>query len=292
MTINCLSPRLERNKDEIVDIITNQFGIKSPEDFKKYYDKKIEEGVTLEEIELLSPDNIDNNAFWSYLDKEFPRSICNIVSKEPLTQAQINHWNGRLALQCGVMNEIFNHSLLSPQSCSILEIGAGHGAISFIVQSLLLSYYCAIDVVPRFGNVIKSDGYTIPEKAEDDYDFIVSCNVFQHLSMKQRHSYYKEVHRCLKVGGKFSLAIHTCEFKDRPKVCYCEEDNRSYICHYGQFTPLQDRLEIMNDLRDVGKLYWLSDCLRSDGFGAFHFIKLETDPEPPQDNPSGDNNAT
>ena len=39
-----------------------------------------------------------------------------------------------------------------------------------------MSYYCGIDVVPRYGGVIQTDGYTIPEKAEDDYDFIVSCN--------------------------------------------------------------------------------------------------------------------
>jgi len=106
---------------------------------------------------------------------------------------------------------------LSPDA-SVLEVGCGIGRIMYHVAPHCREMH-GVDIsaemlklaaknlahVPNVKLHLGS-GYDLPLPA-DEFDFVYSCRVFQHVPKNVVLNYLKEVHRVLKPGKKFALQI-------------------------------------------------------------------------------------
>ena len=72
----------------------------------------------------------------------------------------------------------------------LLEIGCGYGNLYNFLKNDC--DYSGIDVVKRFDACTLTDGNGIPKSIlNKKFDVVYSCNVFQHLSLKQKRRYLK-----------------------------------------------------------------------------------------------------
>lgn len=264
--------------NDFVDIIENKLGIKSAEDFEAYYAKKIEEGATQEEIDQLSPDNIDNQAFWRYIDEKYNKAICGARLPE-YTEESIRVVNSVLASQCGSIcflqgMDYWNKVRGNDEQWHLLEIGTGLGSGKVWFDIMKRIHYTGIDVVARIPGVIEYDGHTIPvDQLPAPFGVVYSCNVFQHLSRKQRRSYYDQIYNITAENAIFILSTQTVETSSNSGRRFVKgADGYNYICHYGQFTPVDERGEILRAVHHAGfttKQMVLNDT----GFNTFVFSK-------------------
>lgn len=248
----------------IAQIIEDQLGIKSEKDFEEYFKRKLAEGITQADIDLLDPDTIDCTEFWSYIDTRFDKSVCG-QKQEKYTRESINFANLRLAMQTGLLGWLDDYGNCVKNRVKLLEIGPGYGSIynEYKLHPDKIDYHMC-DVVPKFNGVVKSDGHRIPQKLmTNDYDIVICCNVMQHLSLRQRFNYYVQITDCLKPYGLFLVT----GMQASSLFYYIPYNNENYICHYGQFTPLQHYINAIEDIdRASGKqLYTENVSLRQDG---------------------------
>ncbi len=173
---------------------------------EEYYQKK-KNNLTQEDFDILSPDNIDNNLFWQYAatvdDSCIAGSRCTTQPRSWINKANI--W---FLEESGALSYLDKHVYYP--GMNILEIGPGFGSYR---QSLphYLSYR-AIDCCPRFNNVGSTDqAGLIPryivEYWKEQIQLIVSSNVFQHMSLKQKTQYLQDIKYSLSVGGYFVLSM-------------------------------------------------------------------------------------
>jgi len=77
------------------------------------------------------------------------------------------------------------------------------------------------------------------------FSLVVSSNTFQHLSLNQRRTYYSDIHNLLANGGVFMVNMM---MDDGSNNGGRDVEGHAYCRHYGQFTQIQTRREILEDL--------------------------------------------
>ena len=246
--------------EEIHDILTKQLGITDLKSYDKWSRQFFWTGKgpmakprrpTKEDIDLLSPDLIDNNAFWRIAEKLFKTDpVANCMGVNPMDIAEANQNNLQIYREYGFTSllDLLKHQW-SPSQIPLLEIGPGYGGFKEWVGELGGFDYYAADVYPRILGVDSTgpDGLLLPVTTDRRYAVAMSCNVFQHLSVAQRRQYYRSVYNCLMKGGFFmvSMMLDRGNDKDSPHRC---EDGHWWCRHYGQLTQVQTQEDILGDL--------------------------------------------
>jgi len=263
------------NKEQIINTIENQLCIKSEKDFGDYFNRKLQEGVTDAEVALLSPDNIDNTAFWEYLESKYNLAVCGYNLGEQFSKDNADYMNYVLAVQSGITNQlrvgIIYKDMQKKERPIVLEIGPGYGNIYSTLKGWCAEYHMC-DVYPRFDGIIKSNGHGIPEELKcRKYDHIFAFNVFQHLTHKQRLNHYRDIAELLDPLGSFAFTIQVDT--DYIKKIRNTNHNQTYICHYGQYTTIPSSVnEVKEDICSVtDKLKLIQINQRLDGFSTMVF---------------------
>lgn len=234
--------------DEIKDIILNRLGLTNLDVYNAWVQKKYETNLSQEEIDLLSPDNIDNNAFWRVAEEIFKTNpVCNGREKMHSVN-ESNIANLRYARASGILNPI---DLFKSYKLSFLEIGAGYGSLREYINTHTDFNYTGTDVYPKTHEIVscKNDGHLSEDILSKNFDMVVSSNVFQHLSEKQREKYYKDVHAILRSRGAFifNLIVDTLN-----STKMRGPDGAAYMSHYGQFTKIERQGEIVDKIISTG----------------------------------------
>lgn len=244
-----------KNADEIRRILTEELGFRTLADYKTWIEQ-VRPGIspTPERIEKLSPDKIDCRAFWRVCEELFGNDpICNTVVAPrggslpyPVeTHMDSNRTNLRFAKSFGVtafLDEFADARLKT------LEIGPGYGALKSYIETHTKHDYIGVDVVARFPGVVEAtaEGF-MPEGLVDQErglcGYVVSSNVFQHLSAKQRTRYFKDAYTLLRKGGLFIFNMRV-DTGQRPANTRDAKGN-AWCDHYGQYTliPRPDDLQ-------------------------------------------------
>lgn len=240
---------------EIKDIITKQLGLVNMAAYKLYTDQFLrgERRPTLEEIELLAPENIHNGHFWQVVEELFgPDCVANTnYGSLPNDIDEGNERNLALARMCGALNLIDNWR---HYQMPVLEIGAGYGNFKQYLKSNTAMVYTGVDVFPKIRGVYPTqpNGLLPLHLVERTFHIIYSSNVFQHLSSKQRTQYFKDIHGMLTPNGTFIFNLLVPKLP--PEQQYLAEDGKAYLRHYGQFTEVP----LYNDfIRELSSYFYI-----------------------------------
>lgn len=217
-------------------------------------------------------DNIDVVDFWKTATDNFPFfSIAG--SGDCKTPEQVNYITHSMAKNLGAIAVVDSfmkyHIEKDTNKMNMLEIGCGHGGFYNWFHQTYSEYgrYFGLDVVRLFDcdTLAIGDGYTIPDTLPAKFDFIYSINVFQHLSKKQRQSYFKEVSKKLTDDGIFVFGLYAEDLfnRDSETLWGAATENGDRLVHFlGQFTIAPTVSEIYEELGNVG----LYECnLMTDG---------------------------
>jgi len=257
-----------KQEKEIYDIIYNRLGLKNLEAYKNYCESFYKDPIRVvsqEEIDLLSPDGINNYAFWRVAEELFktdPVSNCLFKGEFSITQANRNNLD--IYLLDGII-PLIQYFQKYGYNKNIFEIGPGYGALKNWVETNTLFSYNGVDSYPKVKGIHETDenGLMKQETVElfkEKIDFCVASNVFQHLSVRQRNQYYKDVATLLSEKGIFAVS----QFHDNPNNPYCRSaDGRMWLRHYGQFTEIQKSDEIYND---IGKYFNIDSTTYKSGW--------------------------
>ena len=242
-----------KTREEIYDIIYNQLGLKDLKAYKEYADSWFKQPYripTLEEIELLNPDNIDNNAFWKIAEELFktdPVSNCQYTKEFSIQEGNRNNLN--IYLLDGVLPLLQYFQKYNAKK-NVFEIGPGYGALKNWIEANTNFGYDGVDCYPKVGGIHETEknGLMKRETVElfkERIDICVASNVFQHLSRNQRKQYYKDVSDILAPGCLFFVS----QFYAADSYPYCRSaDGKQWLRHYGQLTEVQKSEEILSDV--------------------------------------------
>jgi hypothetical protein len=202
---------------------------------------------TPEAIARLSPDVVDCRAFWKVCDDLFGSDpVCNValapeVGRLPYpieTLMDVNRMNLRLAKSFGFTAFLEENANARLQ---VLEIGPGYGSLKNFIETHTNHLYTGVDTVPRVEGVVETtqEGWLprdLVEQKKGAFSYVVSTNVFQHLSAKQRARYIEDARALLHEGGilLFNLTVDTGKL---PAYARDAEGN-AWAMHYGQYTPI------------------------------------------------------
>jgi Methyltransferase domain len=233
--------------DEIRRILVDDFGFSDLAAYRRWVEGDRAKLVpTNELIARLSPDVVDCRDFWRVCDELFTLDpVCNLavspsVGRLPYaieTRADANRMNLRFAKSFGITDFLEENA---QGRLKVFEIGTGYGSIMNFVETHTNHEYTGVDVVARVAGVTEATAQgLIPEellKREAGLQsYVVSSNVFQHMSSKQRERYYEDARTLLKRGGLFifNLCVDTGKpgyLRDAAGDAWCD--------HYGQFTAI------------------------------------------------------
>lgn len=223
-----------------------------------FYDliSKPNEILKEENIKKLSPDNINNKFFWSYIVEKFP---CYSISQYPncKNEEDVNKANLNAAIWNGSYNKITSY-IKNNNGKKILEIGPGYGNIFYaLTKDFPSCNYFAIDVNPLFyyDGLFECDGKSIPNEAGSGFGLIFSFNTFQHLSKNQRSSYYKDIYEKLELGGKFIFTNFLIYEKNRNIKNfwpYIDEKGNRYNSFLSQLTEIDEYESLADELNEIG----------------------------------------
>jgi hypothetical protein len=247
-----------KNKEEIKKVITEHFGITSGKAYQEWLVKWRENGgkASDEDLEILSPDNIDCRAFWEVCEEMFGvDGVCNTLDGTPdiTDRMQANRTNILIARNTGLLNVFETHSEYHGE---VLEIGPGYGSIKNFIEVKTRFNYIGFDVYPKISDVNATDihGY-IPKEfidaKKETFDIVISSNVFQHLSKKQREKYIEDVSILLKPGAYFLVNI---------PLTYSTSPDTRHMVLYGQFCPIPTIFEF----RDILLKHFSIACTSSE----------------------------
>ena len=176
----------------------------------------------------------------------------------------------------GILNDLLAIAATSLfyNPIDILEIGPGYGVTPFILNRFGVHFnYTSIDVNPKIATAIPCNGNgDIPDEIKNKkFNICIAHNVFQHLSIKQRLNYYKNINSLLNIGSLFILSLPCL-----PKENLIKHNNKQYICHYGQFTELQLANDVIKDVFEQSneQMRMSFFCDRSDYFASIKFRKV------------------
>ena len=241
----------------LVKQILDNLGIFDRESLAQYYNSK-KDNLTQADIDVLDPDKIDNKEFWRLATEIDRTSIVGggaVESNDNITE--LNQYNSILAKTIGIFDYIIPHK---GYNYKLLDIGCGYCPI----KDLLLPQisYTGIDILPRTPDVIETDGNGIPNLGT--FDYVVSCNVFQHLSERQKIQYTHDAFQCLNPGGYFTNAFMTSY--GNYEMPTFNGDKHIFTC--GQFLPVMSHIHYMQILSHIGfEVKQFNN--RWDGFSCF-----------------------
>jgi hypothetical protein len=245
-----------KREPEIRRVLTEDFGFRDLAAYKRW----VEEArprlvVTPELVAKLSPDDIDCRAFWRVCESLFGDDpVCNLVVAPTAgrlehaieSQMDANRLNLQLAKTLGVTAFLdeFAH-----EPVKTLEIGPGFGSLKHYIETHTRHAYSAVDVFPRMPGVVEATAEgLIPadfmERGRGEYAYVVSSNVFQHLSAKQRSRYYADAHALLRKGGLFIVNL----FVDAGQAFLRDASGAAWCDHYGQLTSIPRPGEVQKEL--------------------------------------------
>lgn len=259
--------------DEIKRILTEDFGFVDLDAYKKWVaNVRPTLSLTPDLIQRLSPDDVDCRDFWKVCDELFGYDpVCNVVCQPAVgslpypieTPMDANRMNLRLAKSLGILAFIDENA---HERLKFLEIGSGYGSIKNYIETRTAYVYTGVDAAPRIPGVVQTTGQgfipaAILDSESGRYSYVVSSNVFQHLSAKQRSRYYQDAHALLHDRGLFLFNLHV----DRGKAGeYLRDDQGNAWCdHYGQFTlvPKSDLFDEISPLFDILYIFQRYDGL-------------------------------
>lgn len=257
--------------NEIKDIILNKYKIFDLQSYGEYRKIKGDKNyfISQEEIDELSPDNINNKDFWKIAEELFGVDpVCNMDSGiQTIDEGNIE--NLKLARHSGVLNFLDDYPR---NNFTVLEIGAGYGSLKNYIKAKNKCSYMGVDVYPKILNIIETtpEGILPDEIKNKKFLHIVSTNVFQHLSLNQRRIYYTDIANILLPDGSFYFNIN-CVSK-RNYRGYKDINNNFYMVHYGQYTPIQQFDEIVQDLEKHFKIISTSRLFYDGSFAGFQCL--------------------
>jgi hypothetical protein len=244
--------------DEIRRILVDDFGFTDLAAYGRWI-RDVRPGLspTKALVDKLSPDKIDCRAFWRVCDSLFGIDPVHNVMLVPEvgqlpyaveTRMDANRMNLRLAKSFGItafLDETAHRRL------KVLEVGPGFGSLKDYIETATEHVYSAIDVCPRFEGVLEAtaEGFApdvFLDTAQASYSYVVSTNVFQHLSARQRSRWYADARRLLHPEGLFIFNVLVDTAKIAPRAR--DGQGNAWCDHYGQFTeipklgPLHDEL--------------------------------------------------
>lgn len=236
-------------KDEIRSIITQRLGLTDMVKYKAYVDELHRADspriASAEEMALLNPDTIDNRAFWEVSEEVFGTDpVANCQYREPLSKVDGNRQNLSLYKLYGFLGFL---DICGLGDANVLEIGPGYGAFKHWCEVNTRVNYFGADVYPKVEGVDETErtGLLGAATKARRYRVVISCNVFQHLSVNQRRTYYRDVYDILEPEGIFmvSQCLDDLDPNDPRRI-----NGPFYMKHYGQFTEIQKREAILDDL--------------------------------------------
>lgn len=231
--------------NNIKEVVEGKLGITSMESYVEYKKKIWEEPVSLTEVEELSPDKVDSSEFWKYCDEvpDFKYDTVAFGQTKDSNPENSNKQNFVVAADMGAFSKIVMHG---GYQFNILDIGAGFGMMKEAMTRFApLSVYHGVDVYPKFEGVLKVEDCILPpEIMAKKFGYVFMVNVHQHLSIRQRRTYYEQVAKIC--DGFFVLTA--CIDNNGRLGFKCKDTNRRYMVHYGQFTEMQTFNETIEDL--------------------------------------------
>ena len=165
------------------------------------------------------------------------------------------------------------------RNVDILEIGPGHGEFAVRVMA---AGYCNYDVVepnPTLRAKLEALGvrnaksYLIPDlsEADESYDAIIMCDVFEHLNdVREAHRFVSEAKRVLRKGGILFILS--------PDLMDWKED--FYNCDFSHSNPTTVRrtheMFINEELATAGFQYAYSGFRGAIGYAVSRLVKILT----------------
>lgn len=268
--------------NEFTEIIEGDYKIKDLLSYTEYKRARGNDkgGVPQSEIDRLSPDAVNSSSFWEWIEKnpELAKDAIGFGMTPDKSIQELNNYNFMVATSTGTLNYVFGWR--SYKDMPILDIGAGYGMLKEIVEKSTLLKYYGVDVYPKIPGVLAlADGdSTLPDEILNvKFGLVVSTNVFQHLSVKQRRHYYEQAAAIIIPGGMFSVSMAAAadgSSESGIRGFTCKETGKEYMCHYGQYTEIQAESEIKQDLRKHFKIISISRRLFDNSI-SFHCSPLE-----------------
>lgn len=264
---------------KIKETVENKLGIATMDQYVEYKKRIWDTPVSMDEIEELSPDKVDSSEFWKYCDEnpEFKFDAIAFGIPKDGNVCQVNVKNFNVAVESGVFSRILmyrNHAF------NVLDIGAGFGMLREELKFYVphTTYY-GVDVYPKFEGCIKVTDCILPSEIMDKkFGFVVACNVFQHLSVRQRITYYEQIAKIC--DGYFVLTnIIDVPTSKRRLGFKCKDNDRRYMVHYGQFTLIQTVEELQYDLEKYFNIVSVQQRLDDNHF-CFHLTSKQFLPVP------------
>lgn len=253
---------------DFIDIIENKLGIKTDEDYSNWAYEIQKRGVTQEDIDRLSPDKIDNKAFWKYITAKFNGGICGAINNQRFKDFSQEEVNRLLYQSMGVIG--FISHLRNFGYTHLAELGTGFGSLDIVCKNLEMSYI-GFDIAPQKGvNSIEIEDGVLPPKEQfgDKAPHIFVCfNVFQHMTMKQIENYIKQIYDILPDWGYFIMS-------------YVEQGNVKYTFTYGQVIPMPTGKEVYKLVQDNNFRIIQTTHRYQDGMTTLFCQKLPKLPEP------------
>ncbi|GAC1352748.1 MAG: hypothetical protein NVSMB1_18730 [Polyangiales bacterium] len=262
--------------DEIKRILTSEFGFTDIDAYKRWILEVRPSWVpTANQIENLSPDNVDCRAFWRVCEELFGHDpVCNVavaptvgVLPYPIeTTMDSNRMNLQLAKTFGVTAFLdeFAHVRLKT-----LEIGPGFGSLKNYIETHTAHIYMAVDAFPRIPSVIETtaEGFipqSLVEQERGLIGYVVSSNVFQHFSARQRTRYFADTQKLLRVGGLFIFNMMV----DTGKNHLRDAEGNAWSDHYGQCTSIPKAGSLYQEVASAFDILYVTQ--RYDG--VFNFV--------------------
>lgn len=251
----------------IKEVVESKLGVTTMESYNQYKKRIWESPVSLEETEELSPDKIDISEFWKYCDEVPDFKYDTVAFGQPATATPLdcNKQNFVVAADMGAFSKVIIHGGFQ---FNVLDIGAGFGMLKETMSRFApYTIYHGVDVYPKFDGVLKVTDCILPQEImEKKFGYVFMVNVHQHLSIRQRRSYYEQV---AKICDGFFVLTVCCGYGFK-----CKDSDRMFMVHYGQFTPIQTYDEILQDLLPLFNV----NCVQhrtSDNCFCFHLISKQ-----------------
>jgi len=233
---------------DIKRILVEELGFRNLDAYKAWvHDVRPTIAPTPARIDKLSPDVVDCRDFWKVCEELFGSDpVCNVavdpeVGRLPFqveSPMDANRMNLRLAKSLGITAFLEENG---HERLRTLEIGPGYGALKSFIETHTNHVYTGVDVFPRIPGVIEAtrEGLLPPEFVEAEggsFSYVISSNVFQHLSARQRAKHIEDAAVLLHAGGLFifNLIIDTGKLPAHTR----DRKGTAWADHYGQYTPI------------------------------------------------------